>query len=405
MKKLWIIFILSFGMFFLVSCTESKHPADDKYERRFSFDNYMNTLISIRVLADDEDQADQIQLESEKIYQMYHELTTNYEPLDENSEYLHNVYQINQNIGTKLEIDQELFDLIEYALEVNELTDGYFDISIGKIVDQWKSLIVPEETPEVGDSVFLTEHEVYAQIEAINQQNGEITVEGYTTPFYAWDFKQDISETAFNLTRSRVQAIYNNNFNILLAEEESKFYITLSGEDIKLDLGAISKGYATQKVYEYLQSLEIEYFSISAGTSSIVVGKNENRDEDYFWISLANPIVTTTSSDRYGTIYVKDASITTSGNYEQYVIYQGLRYHHIVSPKTKEPAHFYHTVTIIGQNAALLDALSTALFSMPKAELEVWINQHQTTLDIDIITYNQDHTISKYFIHEYNEDF
>jgi thiamine biosynthesis lipoprotein len=82
-------------------------------------------------------------------------------------------------------------------------------------------------------------------------------------------------------------------------------------------------------------------------------------------------------------------------------MYEGNRYHHIVSPKTKMPAQFYHTVTIIGQDAALLDALSTALFSMPKNELEEWIADHQTELGLEIITFNQDRTVSEYLVNTY----
>jgi thiamine biosynthesis lipoprotein len=111
----------------------------------------------------------------------------------------------------------------------------------------------------------------------------------------------------------------------------------------------------------------VEYFSITAGSSSISVAQNYNRNTRLYHVSLANPVAPT---GVYGMIYVKNVAINTSGNFEQYALYQGLRYHHVISPKTKMPAHYYHTVTVIGSDAGLLDALSTALFSMPVAELD-----------------------------------
>ena len=404
MKKLSILILMIFVSFGLLACTNESVDLPS-YEHRFSFDNYMNTLISIRVLDDDETIANTVQHDVEQIYAMYHALTTNYEALDASSTYLANIYELNQSIGTRVEIDQPLYELLSYAEDIKELTDGYFDISIGKVVDAWKGIIVEEPEPLVGDTVFLTDEEVYVQITAINNQTGEISVSNHTETFTPWDFKQDITQSAFELTVSHANAVDLSNTSITLEEVAGAYYATLQGEDIKIDLGAISKGYATQKVFEYLDDQGIEHFSISAGTSSIVVGKNEKRDGDFYWISLANPIVATTTSSSYGTIYAKNTSVTTSGNYEQYVVYQGLRYHHIVSPMTKQPAHYYHTVTLIGENAGLLDALSTALFSMSPETLSSWLNSHQETLHLNVITYNQDRTISKYLLDDLNEDF
>jgi thiamine biosynthesis lipoprotein len=390
---------------FIVSCQDEK-PKEDTYSYSFSFNNdYMYAYIAINITAESEEQAHTIRDQVEDIYSMYHDLTTNYDPLEEESLYLENIYSINQKKNQKLEIDKELYDLLVYAEEIKELSNGYFDIAIGKVVDAWKDIITPEEDPIVGDIVFLLEDEVYVEVTAINPQNGRISVEGYTDTFAFYEYKQDITAEAFNLTLDRVEQIDTEDFDIILSEEDNKYYVEITGEDIKLDLGAISKGYATQKVYELFVETGIEYFSISAGSSSIIVGKHPIRENEKYWIELANPILGPNYSDAYGTFYVSDNSVTTSGNYEKYVMYDSNRYHHIVSPATKRPAQFYHTVTLIGPNAGLLDALSTALFSMPKSELEAWILAHQEELQIDVITFNQDRTVSKYLIRDIDEDF
>ncbi|MDX9690883.1 MAG: FAD:protein FMN transferase [Acholeplasmataceae bacterium] len=406
MKRIFSIFMLFLLVIFLVACKDQDNPKNE-YVHNFSFDNYMYTLIRISITAESKEKALELEEEIENIYSMYHDLTSNqsHDALDDDSPYLENLYSINNQKNIQLEIDKELYDMISYSLDLKAVTNGYFDISIGKVVDAWKALIVPEESPEIGDDVFLIEDEVYKKVTAINYDTGRISVEDYTKTFSFFDYKRDITTEAFNLTINHVEQIDFSDFEIDLFEEDEKYYIRIDGDDIKLDLGAISKGYATQKVHDLLKENGVEYFSISAGSSSIVVGKNANRENDEFWISLANPIETSTSTPEYGTFYMKDNSITTSGNYEQYIIYQGQRYHHIVSPKTKQPAHFYHTVTLIGENAGLLDALSTALFSMSPTELETWIDQYQDVYNIDVITYNQDRTISKYLIRDIREDF
>lgn len=405
-KKIYLILMLLLASLFVVSCQNESEITEDRFDYSFSFNNdYMYAYIAINISTETEEEAHSVRDQVESIYRMYHELTTSYDPLDENSDYLENIYSINQQKNQKLEIDKELYDLLVYAEEIKSLSNGYFDISIGKVVDAWKDIITPEEDPQIGDTVFLLDDEVYVEVTGINLQNGRISVENYTDTFAFYEYKQDITTEAFNLTIDKVNQIDTEDFNIILTEENQKYYIEIQGEDIKLDLGAISKGYATQKVYDLFVELGIEYFSVSAGSSSIVVGKHPIRESGKYWIELANPILGPNYSEAYGTFYTSNNSITTSGNYEKYVIYGGNRYHHIVSPLTKQPAHFYHTVTLIGPNAGLLDALSTALFSMPKAELEAWILEHQEELQIDIITFNQDRTISKYLINDIDEDF
>jgi len=404
MKKSIMMLMLFLILIGLLGCRETEETDEaHNYAHSFSLDNYMFTLIRVNFRTESRQKALSIQQEIDNIYKMYHELTTNYDPLATNSPYKQNIYSINQQKNVKLEIDKELYDILLLSEELRVITNGYFNVGIGKIVDAWKALITPEELPNIGDVVYLVEFDDYKQVTDIDK--GRIFVQEYTQSFSLFDIKMDITNLALNETISNVNQMSINDFSIELTVEGGSYYVKITGEDIKLDLGAISKGYATQKAYEYLKSEGVKYYSISAGSSSIVVGEHFQREGGRFWIELANPIQTTTTKPGYGTFYAKNLSVTTSGNYEQYVMNQGKRYHHIVSPTTKQPAHFYHTVTLIGEDAGLLDALSTALFSMNREQLEAWIDLYQSTYQIDIITYNQDRTISKYLLRDIDEDF
>lgn len=353
MKKILSMMSIGIVLLMLISCK----PAETNgkmYTIRF-FNEYMHTYIEINFFAKNIATAEIYRDDIAHIYSMYHELTTNYESLGEDSFFKENIFSINQKPGEPLEIDKELYEILLEAQLIYELTDGYFNISIGHIIDLWKELI----------------NEEYAFAE--------------------------IPETVMTQTLETLESFTIEEDPYTLIEQDGKYFISLKNENVKLDLGAISKGYATQKVYEYLEEKE-QYFSISAGSSSIALGQNINRpDEEYiFRVSLTNPVRTGETLPNYGRVFIKDTTITTSGNYEQYALYGGDRYHHIISPITKRPMQYYHTVTIIGENAGYMDAISTALFSMDTSAFEQWLSSHQEALNIEIVRFNYDGTISTF---------
>lgn len=348
MKKISALIVLLSTLITLSACQKPETYT-------FSFFQYMDTYISVNVMADSENQANTFKTEIEAIYQMYHVLSTGYEDLPEDSEYKQNIYTINQQNNVKLEIDKPLYDLITEAERLKELTDGYFDISMGEIVSIWKTVILNEET-------------------------------GYLF--------QEIPTSVFESTLAQINAIVLEPNVIELTEESDRYYIHVKSTHAKLDLGAIAKGYATERVYEYLRQQDVEFFSISAGSSSIALGKNPNRDGGVYHVSLANPLRQSSTDRTYGMIYVKDLSVTTSGNYEQYALFNNLRYHHIISPITKTPAHYYHTLTVLGDDAGVLDAISTALFSMSPEVLNAWLIEHAEEYAFEIIRYNYDGSIT-----------
>ncbi|MCD4827786.1 MAG: FAD:protein FMN transferase [Acholeplasmataceae bacterium] len=415
MKKTIIFIMMLASILGLASC-----QSEEVYT--YNYYDYMDTFINVSLSAPNEKAAQTYQEDIDAIFSMYHDLSTSYEALDETSSYMQNITSINQMIGQRVEIDQELYDLLMFAEEVKVLTDDYFDISIGKAVDVWKNLMTQvTEGYDVGDLVFVYHYYDGAKSEEnkvlVNQtgiitsiqydeNNDEvissITVDINEAPIILdrYDaYEKEVSDLNYQEALDEVALLDFSDNQIILESENDQYYVTIHGDDIKLDLGAIAKGYATQKAADYIEAQDINYYSIVSGSSSIILGENKNRpDEDYiFKVSLANPVKTEiTDKATYGTLNVKNLSITTSGNYEQYVLNQGYRYHHIVSPITKAPTQFYHTVTVLGQNAGLLDGLSTALFSMSPEVLEAWLLLHQEDLDIELVIFNQEQTITTY---------
>lgn len=348
MKKVMLLMISVLLTLSLFSCKEDKPLVAYNY----NYYDYMNTFITVNFMTYDDQTAATYESHIVDMLSMYHDLTDNYRDLSIDSTYLENIYSINQKIGQQLEIDEPLYRILEEAKSVETLTDGYFDITIGKAIDVWKSLIEANY-----DNNIIPDVNYQAALDTINTL--------------------DFSLNGFNLS-----------------EIDGHYYIQTQGENTKLDLGAIAKGYVTQQISNYLSSEGVEYYFINSGSSSLYLALNSNVDRDYFNIGLTCPICD--QSGTYGTVQnVMNQSVTTSGDYEQFVLHNDLRYHHIVSPVTKMPMQYYHTVTLIGDDAGLLDALSTALFSMPNDIFNAWMDAHQNELNLSYIRFNYDETITQ----------
>lgn len=126
--------------------------------------------------------------------------------------------------------------------------------------------------------------------------------------------------------------------------------------NIDIDLGAIAKGYVTELASKYLEDNNINYYIINAG-GNVKVGKSY---KGYYNIGIQSPI----NNENFDVIKASNISVVTSGGYERYYEIDGNLYHHIIDPKTKYPSNYVKSVTVIGKNSAICDALSTTLFLM-----------------------------------------
>ena len=126
---------------------------------------------------------------------------------------------------------------------------------------------------------------------------------------------------------------------------------------VKLDMGAVAKGYALDQLMAMLQGMGIENAIINAGGDLKAMGRHGDRP----WrVGIRHP------RDKSGIlagIEVKDGeSVFTSGDYERFYEYEGRRYHHIIDPRSGYPAKGTQSVTVIHTEAATADAAATALF-------------------------------------------
>jgi thiamine biosynthesis lipoprotein len=397
-KTLLIVSLVLLGTLF--ACTETKETYT------LSYFDYMYTYIQINLVTTEED-FKKHQVYIEDTLKTYDALTSSYLPLSEDSTYLENVYSINKKIGEKVQIDKELYDVLNQAYAYQELTVGYFNMLIGKASKVWKTLIqnAPKELSNEG-FIFIHSYNndivsKRGQVVSFDQETIVLNMDGETETFNRRNLVYDIevSQTSYEVAIQQIEELDMNDNAIELTSDTQNYYVKVSGKDAMIDLGAMSKGYTIELIDTYLKEEGITYYSISAGSSTISVGLNINREnENYiFNIALTHPNTAVQSfSEPYGLIKIKDQSISTSGNFEQYTTYQGVKYHHIISPFNLYPTQFYESLTIVSKDASLLDALSTAMFVMDKETFAAFLLQHQDSLNIEIIRYNRDQTIETF---------
>ncbi len=284
---------------------------------------YMDTYIQIKFdTKKSRDDVKKIKEEVTKIYQDYHELANRY------TEYGQNVYYLIHNTSEEevITVDPKLYELLSYGEMAYRESNGLLDINMGCVIDKWK---------------------------------------------YYRERKEGIP------TDEELESCNSVNRLVLLGENQ------VLNNHPNIDLGAIAKGYATEKVKEYFESVGITSYIINAG-GNVVVGTPQNKD--YYQVGIEDP----NDGSVFKVLKVTNQAVVTSGGYERFYEYEGHKYHHIIDPNTNYPSEYMKSVTIITDDSALADQLSTTLFLMSIEEGKAYIERYP---NVEVIWYSNDDEI------------
>lgn len=170
------------------------------------------------------------------------------------------------------------------------------------------------------------------------------------------------------------------NYNDISAQGTS---VALAQSGMRIDLGAIAKGYAADEAVRTYEKYGIDHALLSLGGNIYAYGDREYR------IGIRDPLGS--AGDVAAVVTVNGTSVVTSGGYERYFESGGKIYHHILDPKTGYPAeNGLASVTIVCESSMKADALSTALFVMG---LEDGMGYARAEDDIEAIFITQDKKI------------
>ncbi len=224
------------------------------------------------------------------------------------------IYKINNNKGMAVKVSDETKNLISYSLNMADKTNGALNPALYPVIKKW----------------------------------------GFTTGNYNVPTQEEIEGL---LKNTNYKNIVVNNDQVLI------------DENMDIDLGAIGKGYAADIALDIAKRKGITSGIINLGGNVQTIGTKA--DGSKWKLGLQNPF----GEGNIGILEVADCAVVTSGNYERYFIGDdGKRYCHIINPYTGYPVdNGLVSVTVVGKEGKMCDALSTALFVMGKDKaVEYW---------------------------------
>ena len=159
--------------------------------------------------------------------------------------------------------------------------------------------------------------------------------------------------------------------------EALKVQITFGIPGMEIDLGGIAKGYTSSRVMEIFKEYGVEHGLVSLGGNVQALGGKQ--DGNPWRVAIQNP---ESELDYLGVLEIADKCVITSGGYERFFEQDGVRYHHIIDPRTGSPADSgIISSTIISSDGALADGLSTSLFIMGLEEAEKYWRANSDKFD------------------------
>ena len=159
--------------------------------------------------------------------------------------------------------------------------------------------------------------------------------------------------------------------NLILDEENMTVFF--ADPQMKLDVGAVAKGYATEIAAKLLLDSGMPSFIISAG-GNVRVGQPPMDGRANWGVGIQDPDGAVFGlSDIVETLFISDLSVVTSGDYQRFYTVDGVNYHHLIDPDTLMPPTEFRSVSIITQDSGYADMLSTAAFLMPYEESRAFI--------------------------------
>ena len=159
-------------------------------------------------------------------------------------------------------------------------------------------------------------------------------------------------------------AMPHTNMDDLILDPEH-MTVSFADPDMKLDVGAVAKGYATEIIGKMLLSGDMPSFIISAG-GNVRVGNPPEDGRPAWGVGIQDPDGAVLGmSDIVETLFIANSSVVTSGDYQRFYTVDGVNYHHLIDPDTLMPSTYYRSVSIITEDSGFADLLSTAAFLMP----------------------------------------
>ena len=255
-------------------------------------------------------------------FQQFHQKLEEYDRLyDIYNSYdgINNLYTLNEKAKDgPVKVDSRIIDLLEYCKYVYELSGGKTNVCFGSVLSIWHD----------------------------SREYGVNNPEDASLP--------DMEEL-------KAAAEHTDINSLVIDKENSTVYF--SDPELRLDVGAVAKGYAVQQACKWAKDNLWTSAAVSIGGNICTFGYKNDDGKTLWNIGIENP--DTNAEDYLVNVEITDLSVVTSGDYQRYYTVDGKKYCHIINPETLMPSEYVSSVSVICEDSALGDALSTTLFNMP----------------------------------------
>lgn len=295
---------------FLLLCGCAAKPNETELKKyNASFLDVFDTVTMITGYAESEEafsaqvqQAHDLLLEYHQLFDIY----TDYEGLN-------NLKTVNDNAGiAPVQVESRILDLLKDCRSYYHTTDGRVNVAMGSVLYLWH----------------------VARNEGL----------------------EDPANAVLPSADALADAAEHCRFEDVIIDEENGT-VFLSDPAMRLDVGAVAKGWSVQRVCDALP----EGLLISVGGNVCATGPRST-DGSPWVIGVQDP----DGGEQYlHTLYLSSGSMVTSGDYQRAYMVDGKLYHHIIDPDTLFPSIYWRSVTVSCEDSGLADALSTALFLLP----------------------------------------
>lgn len=300
----------------LTACGEET-PQEKEKHTAHSFD-YFDTVTTITGYEQSQEEFDRVAAEIERQLGEYHRLYDIYLRY-EGVQNLCTVNDVTDGTHATVTVDQRILDLLLYAREMYHKTGGLTNVAMGSVLKLWH----------------------------------DHRTSGMDDPASATLPPMDKLKEAAKHTDIEKMVI-----------DEANRTVTLTDPQMRLDVGAIAKGYAVEQVARWLEQEGKTGYVLNVGGNVRTIG---GKPDGTGWaVGIENP--QDTSADHLAVLELNDQALVTSGSYQRYYLVGGKRYHHIIHPDTLMPAEGLLSVSVVCPDSGMGDALSTALFCMTATE-------------------------------------
>ena len=339
MKKSTYKLILVLSIALLISgCQATEKKEYTKYNETF-YDTF-DTLIQVVGYTESEEEFNSY---AEKIHGRFEELHKLYDIYND-YEGINNIKTINDHAGIQpVKVEDEIIDLLVFSKEWYKKTGEKTNIAMGPVLKIWHD---------------------YREEGEYDPRNAKIPpLEMLKKAAQYTDLDKVVVDTQYNT-------------------------VFLIDKEMSLDVGAAAKGYATEIVAKEIMTAGFTSGIISAGGNIRVLGKPLDGVRERWGVGIQDPdkMIVTEEQNLLDTIFVNDAAVVTSGDYQRYYIVEGKPIHHLIDPETLMPGNYYRAVTVLAEDSGLADFLSTTVFLMPYRESRTLVDSLEGVEAIWIMT-------------------